>query len=105
MPDGIGILKGAKLRRATIPFVAVAFLLAQLLIGFHHHETNKADGGLAAAECALCLASHLPFDIPPAVELALHTPLPDSTQATAPHGAAPTASFTRHAPRAPPVIS
>ena len=105
MPDGIGILKGAKLRRAMIPFAAVAFLLAQLLVGFHHHETNKADGGLAAAECTLCLASHLPFDIAPTVALAPPTPLPESPQATAALETTLTAAFTRHTPRAPPAIS
>ena len=107
MPDGTGILKGTKLRRAMIPFAALAFLLAQLLIGFHHHsdaELKRGDGHLPAAECMLCLAAHLPFDINDEPPLVIPGEIADSGVTPLASDVAPVAVSARHNPRAPPLI-
>ena len=107
MPHGTGTMNSAKLRRAMIPLAAVAFLLAQLLVGFHQHAPgHEAEKGTPPiAECGLCLAAHAPFDVAPPIELAAgpHRALtPDTPWAP---NARPAETQAKHNPRAPPAFS
>ena len=93
---------------AVIPFAAIAFLLAQLLVGFHLHsdaELKRGDDHMPAAECTLCLAAHLPFDI--ADEFEFSAPDEFGAKRISPPAVdvhpAPTAP--QHQPRAPPLTS
>lgn len=94
-------------RIATMPLVIALFLLAQLLIGFHHHsDTEKSsDSHLPAAECTLCLAAHLPFDIAPEITVAEHGTFANQNPLPALKSVVSAPRLTRLNPRAPPLVS
>lgn len=95
-------------RRAMAPFAVFAFLLAQLLVGFHQHTDgplNRTDGDLPQAECTLCIAAHLPFDIAPALSFTTLTSVETGNRATVEASVKATTPHALHQPRAPPAHS
>ena len=91
-----------------MPLAAALFLLAQLLVSFHHHsdaETKRGDGHLPAAECTLCLAAHLPFDIAHEVKFTVPGAFVASRLSFSAISATLAPAATRHTPRAPPRYS
>jgi len=90
------------------PFAVFAFLLAQLLVGFHQHTDgplNRADSDLPQAECTLCLAAHLPFDIAPALSFTAPTSVETGNDVAAEASVKATTPHALHQPRAPPAHS
>jgi len=108
MPTGAHTKECATLQRRIIPIVAIAFLLAQLLMGFHHHSDpgqKRGDTHLPTAECTLCLAAHLPFDIAPAIDFAAPNSFPIGRFFPSTLDAQTAPVLIQHQPRAPPMTS